>query len=566
MKYLIMSIKAPRVTIAIQEEIVSLFLRNNISISLYKCIDKLIVLMLLLHSISIAQEREKRIGTITHISSQHVYVQFDKTNSINIGDTLYLSKNRTEVPALIVKFISSRSCAGEPLVGISPNIDDRVIVYLPIEVPTKIVVPEKNDSTKGIVSPEPKTMIPSQSAFKIKKNYKGRFSVQSSSNLNNNSPNIQRWRYTLSFNADSIGGGPLSFSNYMFFTYNTNDWQNVKSNLGKALKIYDLNITYSFRKESKLTLGRSLNNKISSIGSIDGLQYQHKVGRFYLGGLVGSHPNFSDYGYNSKMFEYGFYINRLDTLGISNMENTIAFFNQTNDFKTDRRYLYLQHTNNIIKSTNFFASSEIDLFKKENGINKNNLTVTSIFLNLYVNPTRFFSFSFSYDARRNVVYYETYKSFIDSLFSNEMNQGFRTGLNLRPFNNLSLSLNGGYRFQKNDTKPARNFNGNLYYGNIPLLNVSGNISYTKLISSYTDGNIAGIRLSKYITSLDMNISTDYRRIEYKFSGGSTLIQNNLSADFSYKLPLDVYLGLNYEVTFEKQSSYSRLFVDITKRF
>lgn len=534
---------------------------------MYKCINKLIVLILLLHSISFAQEREKRIGTITHISSQHAYAQFDKTNLINIGDTLYLSKNGTENPALIVKFISSRSCAGESVLGISLNVNDRVIAYVPIEEQTKAIATKEIDSTKKIVT-QPLNTTPSfQPGFKSQKNYKGRFSIQSSSNLNNNVANIQRWRYTLSFNADSISGTPLSFSNYMFFTYNTNDWQNVKSNLGKALKIYDFNVSYSFGKEvGKLTLGRSLNNKISSIGSIDGLQYQHKLGRFYLGGLVGSHPNFSDYGYNSKMFEYGFYINRLDTLGNSNMENTVAFFNQTNDFKTDRRYLYFQHTNNIIKNTNFFASSEVDLFKKENGVNKNNLTVTSIFLNLYVNPTRFFSFSFSYDARRNVVYYETYKSFIDSLFSNEMNQGFRTGLNLRPFNNLSLSLSGGYRFQKNDTKPARNFNGNLYYGSIPLLNVSGNISYTKLISSFTEGSIAGIRLSKYITSLDMNISTDYRRIEYKFSGGTQLIQNNLSADFSYKLPLDVYFGLNYEVTFEKQNSYSRLFIDITKRF
>ena len=69
------------------------------------------------------------------------------------------------------------------------------------------------------------------------------------------------------------------------------------------------------------------------------------------------------------------------------------------------------------------------------------------------------SFSLSYDARKNVIYYETFKSTVDSIFENETRQGIRFGTNIRPFNNLFIGLNGGYRFLKKDIKPSRNFNG-----------------------------------------------------------------------------------------------------------
>jgi len=267
------------------------------------------------------------------------------------------------------------------------------------------------------------------------------------------------------------------------------------------------------------------------------------------------------------MFEYGVYFARSDTFETSQMENSIAYFNQTNNFKTDRRYLYYQHTNNLLSNFNFFASSEVDLFKREKGTGKTSLTLTSIYLNLYYNPIRELSFSLSYDARRNVVYYETYKSFIDSLFENEIRQGYRLNILVRPVNKLTLSLNGGYRFQKNDLRPSKNFGANLYYSSIPLVDVSGNLTYTNLISSYTEGETVGMRLSKYINLFDMNISADFRMIKYKFRySNEQLKQNILSGDISFRLPANIYLGLNYEGTFEKYNTYGRFYVDLTKRF
>lgn len=514
---------------------------------------------------SVAQTAGKLTGMVTYISSSHVYVQFTGTDGIKAGDTLYAASPE-EVPVLRVKYISSRSCSAERINNANVKLNDTVHAYIPI--PGIQDKSEKVDTVKQAIVRELPAPVP---IFRKtgKKNLWGKFSIQSLSNISNSGArdNFQRWRYSFSLGADSIAGSKFGFSSYMFFAYNTRDWQSVKSSVGKALKIYDLSLSFRPDANNRLWAGRHLNFRISNIGSIDGLQYEHETGNLYFGGIVGSHPDFSDYGYNLKMFEYGVYAGRTDSVSSGKMENTVAFFNQTNNFRTDRRYLYYQHTNNIIWNTSLFASTEIDLYKKENGIDKNTATLTSLFVSLYYNPSNLVSLSLSYDARRNVVYYETYKSFIDSLFTNEMRQGYRLSLMLRPFNGIMLSLNGGYRFQKSDIKPSRNFGANFYMSELPFLKVNMNASYTRLISSYTDGNIAGLRFTKYFYPTDLSMSLDIRRTEYKYNFNiQTVVQNSIGADISYRLPLDIYLGINYEGVFEKQRTYGRFFLDLTKRF
>jgi len=540
---------------------------QNLNIASYICF--YVFLTFLFYNNLLAQENiiEYRTGKVTFISSQHVYVKFDKTDSIKNGDTLFQRLKGKLTPLLKVKFISSHSCACEKDSGSSLQINDEVIAL--IRTDGNLTKPEESQPLAPLqVNPyKIKTEI-IEPAIK-KKNYSGRISVQSLTNLTNTDKrnNYQRWRHSVSFKADSISGSAFSTSAYLFFSYNTKERNEVKDNLGRALKIYDLSVSYKPTAKNQLWFGRHLNYKVSNVGSIDGVTFQQTLGNYYLGTLVGSHPDFKDYGYNIKMFEYGVYFARSDTFETSQMENSIAYFNQTNNFKTDRRYLYYQHTNNLLTDVNFFASSEVDLFKREKGIGETSLTLTSIYLNLYYNPIRELSFSLSYDARRNVVYYETYKSFIDSLFENEIRQGYRLNILVRPVNKLTVSLNGGYRFQKNDLKPSKNFGANIYYSSIPFLDAGGNLTYTNLTSSYTEGETVGMRLSKYINLFDMNISADFRMIKYKFRySNEQLRQNILSGDISFRLPANIYLGLNYEGIFEKHNTYGRFYVDLTKRF
>jgi hypothetical protein len=229
--------------------------------------------------------------------------------------------------------------------------------------------------------------------------------------------------------------------------------------------------------------------------------------------------------------------------------------------------MYFQHNNSVLKDFNFYLSSELDLFVLENGVGKTKPSLTSFFLSTRYSPSRIISFSISYDARKNVIYYETYKSFVDSLIENETRQGVKLGTNIRPFNNVFIGLNAGYRFLKKDIKPSKNFNAYLTYSQVPILDISSTVSYSYLASNYVDGSIYGIRLSKYLTFIDYSLSASYTKVEYNYlSSASKLSQNNLTLDLSGRIIEQLFLSCSYEGIFEEQMNYSRILIDLSLRF
>jgi hypothetical protein len=530
----------------------------------------LILILTSVISFSKSDEREIKKGIISFISSQNVYVKFDNTIGIAEGDTLFTVSGNKSNAALIVRFISSTSCAGEKIVDKNLKVNDELIAYIKIEqteVKGEITVDTKKPQLSESI---PEVKIQSYSSIKkINSGISGRISTQSYSNFTNYSDrgNNQRWRHSVRLNAQNIENTGLSFSTYSIFAYKADDWKQISSNIGRALKIYDLNLGYKFDESTRLWLGRYLNRRISNISAVDGLQIERDFSSFTIGLVGGSRPDFSDFGYNFRLFEYGVYINKADTLGSGMMDNTLSVFEQTNDFKTDRRFIYLQHSNNLIQKTSFFISSEIDLYKKILDREENSPSVTSVFVSARYTPVRELSFSLSYDARQNVIYYETFKSFIDSVFENETRQGFRFRTNIKPLRNLSLGLNYGYRYRKSDLKPNTNFGGNISYTNIPLLDVSTNVSFSRLNSSYIESNLYGVFIYKTIDQIYLDISIGLRLTEYM------LLQNNgkyneksIVVDASSSLLNPVYISLGYEGIFEQVRTSGRILIDLSLRF
>lgn len=533
-----------------------------------------IVLLFILSAgviLSSTVEKMEKTGTITYMSSQNIYVKFESTGGIAQGDTLFQKIDNKFIPAVKVKFISSRSVAGESISGPDLKVNDILIAV--IEKVTPDVVNEENHSPEVNVLSQPdgeyKADIPPQNLpVKQKSSLKGRFSVQSYSNISNSPffPDNQRWRYTFSLDAKNIAESNLSFSNYMSFAYRADQWSEMPNNFGRSLRIYDLALNYQFDETTSLWVGRHINYKITNLSSIDGIQFEKGFNGNYAGIVAGSRPNFTDLGLNIKLFEYGAYVGRDDSLGNGFMNNTLALFEQTNDFKTDRRFIYFQHSNSFLENTNLFVSSEMDLYKMISGVKKNEFQLTSIFASLQYSPINAVSLFLSYDARKNVIYYETFKNFIDSVFENETRQGFNVRLNIKPIRFLFVGLNGGYRYQKHDLKPARNFGGYITYSIIPWVDITPTISYTKLITSYIEGGVAGLRLSKEITN-NIDLSVYYHNTQYKFTSSiASINQNSVSMDLSTILFKPVFLTLSYEGIFEGNSTTGRILLDLTTRF
>jgi len=313
-------------------------------------------------------------------------------------------------------------------------------------------------------------------------------------------------------------------------------------------------------------MGRNINRKVSNIGAVDGLQFETKYEKFIIGGIFGLRPNYQDYGLDLNLLEFGVYVNRSDSLGMGVIKNTISVFQQMNDLTTDRRFLYFQHSNNIVRNTNLFLSTEMDLFEKINGINSNTLKFTSLFLSIRYSPIRWFSTSLSYDARKNVIYYETFKNYADQLAEDALRQGFRFRINLRPIKYVFVNTYSGYRFRDSDIKPTKNFGGSITHSRIPYLNISANISFINLVTNYLEGNIWGARLSKEFLNGYLSTTLGFRRVDYNFISGSNLLQNIVLLDLSYRINKNLFFSINYEGTFQGATSFSNIYANITKRF
>jgi len=510
-------------------------------------------------------------GTISYISSQNFYVKFQSTDGIQTGDTLFIKDKNDFIPAIKVEHKSSTSCAGVSITSRKLEVNTQMFAFITKEKDEEEVPADTTDSIAilPVVITQPEnTEIETKTSFEPVSTLSGKISIQSYSNFSNqkSSYDYQRWRYTFQLHAGHIGGSGFSYSHYLNFAYRADDWNMISSNLSEALRVYDLAVKYNFSERSFVWLGRHLNNKISNISSIDGLQFETGVDEWSFGAAVGSRPDFNNMGINLKLFEYGVYVNRDDVLSFGDMQNTLGYFEQTNDFKTDRRFLYLQHSNSAIENTRIFLSTEVDIFKKELGESKTDFSLTSLYTSVNIRPSDVFSINFSYDARKNVIYYETFKTLVDSIIENETRQGFRARLTLKPLKNLFFGGNYGYRFRPGDLKPSNNYGGYITYSRFPGIETSATVSFNRLSSSYVEGDIWSANLNRQIVGgIDMMLG--YRFTNYKFrSGIEDLKQNSVSINLNTYLLKPVLLNFTYEGIFEKVRSSGRLLVNLTYRF
>ncbi len=531
----------------------------------------LIIFFLVSNTFIIAQSDKSNIieGSLSYISSQNIYVKFNSTEGIETGDTLFIKDKNDFIPAVKIDHKSSTSCAGISIIDKKLEVNTILYAFIPTddgEVDADTII---STTVAPVVIPSiTADEIVTKTSLEPVPTLSGKFSIQSYSNFTNNqtSYDYQRWRYTFQLNAGRIANSGFSYSQYISFAYRADDWNRISSDLSQAIRVYDLAVKYDFNPQTLLWFGRHINNKISNIGSIDGLQFETGVNEWSFGAAVGSRPDFNNMGLNSKLFEYGAYVNRADLLANGNMQNTLGYFEQTNDFNTDRRFLYFQHSNSAIQNTRIFLSSEVDLFKKEMGENKTDFSLTSLYTSVNIRPSDLFSIMLSYDARKNVIYYETFKTTLDSIIENEIRQGFRTRLTLKPVRNLFLGADYGYRFRRGDLKPSNNYGGYITYSSIPGIETSATFSFNRLSSSYTEGDIWAATLSRPIVyGFDMMLG--YRFTNYKFRTGiEDLKQNSVSINLNTYILKPVLLNFTYEGIFENTRTSGRLLVNLTYRF
>lgn len=519
------------------------------------------VCLLILFTISnfiFSQSLEKLVGKVTFISSQYAYIRFESTGGISPSDTLYDFSN---LPAAVVSFMSSSSIASKPLKQL--QIGDSVFALISIQDEVKINQIDSVQLTDSVF--RPKTIINQSDGRKELKTklYQLKISGQSYGDLND-FDKTTRYRYTLNYSNEKFLGFNSSFASYLIF--NMNQSKTSRGNkLSDNLKIYQLEIETNLNEKNQLKVGRGLNKYLYSIGSIDGVQYQTSLENTTLGVILGSRPDYTNYWFNFNLLQAGIFLYRTDSILSSQMENTFGFIEQTNKLKSDRRYLYFQHRNSFIPSTNLFFSSEVDFFQVNKGIISKKLNLTSLYGFINIRLHRNFNINISYDSRKNVYYLESFKNTIDTLLENEMRQGFRISAFIRPINFLFMNIFYSQRETAKDKKASNNYGITVGSSLVPIIKSSLSLNFNQYNTSFVRGNNYSIYLSKNILD-NLFMTTNFRLYEFKNVQIERLIVDRfLEFGFFWNILRSLSLSLNYEQKLNNEKS-RYLMLDITTRF
>lgn len=516
-----------------------------------------------------AQDIRLEKGKVSYIAGQNIYVRFESTEGIQNGDTLFLKNDLVLKPALIVEHHSSISVLCRKINETEFKVGDLIFRKFKLAGSEELKVnPENNDEeiNEQVLTSE------KESIQKQDKQYKqdiyGRISATSYSNFSNTtSPDVQRFRYTFTMDAKHISDSKISAESYITFTHRLNDWKAVKEDFNQELKIYSLSVNYDFTPTMSLTFGRKINPQIANVGAIDGFQFAKSFNNIYVGAVVGSRPDYTNYSFNPDLLEYGAYVGQNKKVKNGFIQTSLAIFEQRNNGNTDRRFAYFQHSNTAVKNLNIFSTFEVDLYKLENGQPKSTFDIISFYFSMRYRFSKRFSLSGSYDNRKNVVYYETFKNYSDKVLQLASRQGLRIRANLRPVNKLVLGVNAGTRFRKSDPRPTNTVNGYVTYTRLPALNASLTVNANIMQTSYLDGQIYGARLSKDLLKGKLYSQLNYRFVNFNYLNSiSKLNQHIGEIDFSYQFNKKLYLSVNFETTFQDQENYNRLYLNIRRKF
>lgn len=513
-------------------------------------------------------------GVVSYVTSQNVYVKFQSTQGISIGDTLFSNEGTILLPVMIVKELSSISCVCVTLAAKKFEVNSKLVTRNKVTRPVERLVISPITEEKPVSTNIDTISAKIEATADLKQQLAGRISVSAYSNFSNVSDFSQRMKYTFSMNAQNISSSKLSAETYISFVHKINEWSEVKEDIFNGLKIYSLSANYAFNSKNNVWMGRKSNPRLSNVGAIDGFQYETKFKSFIAGVFAGTRPDYMNYSFNANLLQYGGYFgyDYSNKLGGS-MQSSIAFVEQKNNGKTDRRFAYLQHTNTMLGKLYFFGSVEFDLYNKvlnsedSSYTQDNTPNLSNLYVSLRYKVIKQLSLSVSYSERQNIIYYETYKSIIDQLLEEATMKGFQFQVNYSPLKKFSFGVNTGYRYSKYDPRPTKNLYTHVTYTNVPWINASATLSATFLETGYMKGNIYSLGLARDLISGKVYSGLNYRYVKYEFVNNETpLAQNIAEINFTWRIIKKLSCSLNYEGTFEKGRNYDRIYINLTQRF
>jgi hypothetical protein len=498
-------------------------------------------------------------GTVTYVTSTNVYVKFDSTDKIKIGDVLSFSNKN----CLSVSDKSSTSVVCTPINDCLIKKGDTVAYTTSVstdEEPADVI--EEDETIPAEVTEVIPETFESGSIYQEK--IRGKISVASYNLISKEREDRHRFLTRFSINADHIDNSSFSIESHIAYRNVIVPSDSRYKGRTSIFNVYNLNARYDINPTMSATLGRKINPKVSTIGAVDGLQFEKYFNNTYVGLIGGFRPDFSDYGFNSDLLLYGGYVGIETDTDQLYSQTSIGAIQQTNSGKTDRRYLFLQHYSRIASDLSLFSSAELDIFGK----NGNNTRLTNLYLSAQYRFSRAANVMISYDSRKRIIYYETYPSDIERLLDEDLaRQGVRIRLNLRPVKTLWAGVSYSKRFQNDSENKSDNIYGYITLTKIPKIGGRFNVSYNRNSSNYLTSNILSISHYREIVKNKLSADIYYRLAKYDYERRETNYdQSFYGLGLSYRISRTWQFNFSGELSqFDDENTF-RFYTSLIKRF
>jgi len=546
---------------------------------------KFVLLMLsffvIIMTVQAQSGEETEEGKITFLTSENVYVHFPGTANIRIGDTLLREEAGRLMPCLIVTQKSSRSCVSYPLPSCSPRKGDKIIHRYTVsqseeagkEKDTKADSSETKPKPGGM-KPMDKMPVKGRTEEEKEKPYfteriRGRVSLASYSNISSSINDGHRAMARFYLSARHINNSRWSVESYAAYLQNFVQGERPQGYRASFMRVYDMAVRYDADSSFSLLIGRKINRRMSSLGAIDGLQAEKHFGRIYTGAIVGFRPDINNYGFDSRLLQYGAYAGMISPGHGPRNETTLGVLEQRNGGHIDRRYAYLQHSATLMKGLHLFSSAELDFYSSLNGVTSSTPRLTNFYLSMRYRINRKWSANISYDARKRVIFYESIKSEVERLLDNDISRnGLRVGARFSPNRKTSTGLSYSKRFQADGLNRSDNVNAYLRLSDLPGIGGSLYLAYNFNQSAYLRSNIGSIRFSHSIVKNKANASFYYRYVNYKYLSfeRSNPGQHYIGVQTNTKLSGSLSLGLLGELSLRQGQNNVRVNTRLIKRF
>lgn len=504
-------------------------------------------------------------GVVSFVTSRHVYVKFEGTENIAIGDTLKLEE--TETPCLEVSSKSSTSCVCIRINACIVQKGDKIRfegAVNPTPVPDVSHPEPDKESLPSAVETDNQ---PAEILSLFQEKIRGRISLSSYSNIASMRDDRNRIMARLMFAAQHINNSRFSFESHInyrqVFPANPKEF-NPQTRL---LRIYNLALRYEVDPSLSIVLGRRINPKVASLGAIDGLQVEKKFGLLYAGAIVGTRPDIQTYSINANLLEYGGYIGAQTDHKEFYSQTTAGLIEQRNAGKIDRRYAYFQHNSTIARRFSLFSSMELDLYSAVNGIVSNASRLSSLYVSGTYRAGRKVSLMVSFDSRKRILYYETFQTEIERLLDDDLaRQGLRARINIRPHKDVTIGLSYSNRFQTDQQNKSDNFHGSVTWSRLPAIGGRLTLTGNRNTSNYLTSNIISVRHSRTLVENRLRGDLYYRLAGYVFVNSDKVRQQQYAGmNLALKVSDTVRMSLAGEVsTFNQEQNY-RVYFRVSKR-